>query len=78
MTSGAKEELVDNNNASKKPSHRIFVVRNYEKDGVEKGRWTEIGAAFPNKQGGLNIVLQASPVDGRCVALPNDERPESE
>ena len=60
-------------NTSKKPSHRIFVVRSYEKDGVEKGHWTEIGAAFLNKQGGLNIVLQAMPVDGRCVALPYEE-----
>lgn len=72
----AEEELMDEN--SKKPSHRIFVVRNYEKGGEQKGRWTEIGAAFANKQGGFNIVLQASPVDGRCVALPNDEQPKSE
>ena len=59
---------------SKKPSHRIFIVRSYEKDGVEKGHWTEIGAAFAN-QGCFNIQLQASPLDGRCVALPYEEQP---
>jgi hypothetical protein len=58
---------------NKKPSHRIFIVRDYEKDGQQKSHWTEIGVAFANKQGGLNIQLQASPLDGRCVALPFDE-----
>lgn len=60
---------------NKKPSHRIFIVRNYEKDGVEKSHWTEIGAAFLNKQGGFNIQLNATRVDGRCVALPFEEQP---
>lgn len=60
---------------NKKPSHRIFIVRNYEKDGVEKSHWTEIGVAFANRQGGFNIQLQANPVDGRCVALPFEEQP---
>ena len=60
---------------TKKPSHRIFIVRSYEKDGVEKGHWTEIGAAFANKHGGFNIQLNATPVDGRCVALPFEEQP---
>jgi hypothetical protein len=64
--------LPENN---KKPSHRLFIVRNYEKDGVKKSHWTEIGVAFANKQGGLNIQLQAAPLDGRCVALPFEEQP---
>ena len=59
------------------PSHRIFIVRNYDKDGVEKSHWMEIGAAFLNKQGGFNIHLQAAPLDGRCVALPFEEKPKA-
>ena len=62
----------------KRPSHRIFIVRNYEKDGEERSHWTEIGVAFANKQGGFNIQLQASPLDGRCVALPFEEQPSAE
>jgi hypothetical protein len=56
------------------PSHRIFVVRNYEKDGEEKASWTEIGVAFQNKLG-FSIQLVATPLDGRCVALPYEEKP---
>ena len=56
------------------PSHRIFVVRNYEKNGEEKASWTEIGVAFTNKLG-FSIQLQANPIDGRCVALPYEEKP---
>ncbi|MBI1944666.1 MAG: hypothetical protein HYS27_03160 [Deltaproteobacteria bacterium] len=57
---------------SKRPTHRIYIARSYEKDGVEKTHWTEIGAAFANRQGGFNIQLTAAPIDGRCVALPAD------
>lgn len=56
------------------PSHRIFVVRNYEKNGEEKASWLEIGVAFQNKLG-FSIQLQANPIDGRCVALPYEEKP---
>ena len=56
------------------PSHRLFVVRNYEKNGEEKSSWTEIGVVFPNKNG-FTMQLHSLPIDGRCIALPYDERP---
>ncbi|WP_270373653.1 hypothetical protein [Marinicauda sp. Alg238-R41] len=50
------------NNA--RPSHRLFTVTG---DG-ENARWTEIGAAWSNKDGkGFNLALEALPVNGRLV-----------
>ena len=40
-----------------------------------KGYWTEVGAAWPHKDGkGYNIVLRAHPVDGRVVLREPFER----
>jgi len=51
----------------------VFTVEEYEANGKTQKRWTKIGAAFPHKEGtGLNIELQAFPVDGRLVVLPPD------
>jgi hypothetical protein len=51
-------------NEPKRPSHYVYAV-NGER---EKGFWTKIGAAFPNKDGqGFNLVLNAVPLVGRMV-----------
>ena len=45
-----------------RPTHRIYSVT---KDG-EKTRWTELGAAWPHKDGkGFNLKYTACPV-GEC------------
>ena len=48
---------------SKKPSHIAYHIR-----GEEKGYFTRIGAAWPNKDGqGFNIQLDIVPLDGRIT-----------
>jgi len=49
---------------SKRPTHRIFSVNG---EG-ENASWTEIGAAWPNKDGlGFSISCNALPLGGRMV-----------
>jgi hypothetical protein len=45
------------------PSKRqaVFSVRSTEKGSI----WTRIGTAFTNKDGSLNVVLEALPVGNR-------------
>jgi len=50
---------------SKQPSHRAYtVIRREGQDDF----WLNIGLAFPHNDGkGLNIMLQAMPLDGKIV-----------
>lgn len=58
-----------------KPSHRVFTVE--KRDGKDD-YWTEIGAAFPHKDGkGFNLQLRALPLDGKLVLRapePKDDK----
>lgn len=46
------------------PTHRIFRVSGEGKS----AKWTEIGAAWPNKDGhGFSITCEAMPLTGRIV-----------
>ena len=50
-----------------KPTHFVYTVKE-GKDGSDKGFWTKIGAGFLHKDGkGLNIILDALPVDGQLT-----------
>jgi hypothetical protein len=44
-------------------------VRNYEKDGEEKSKWTQIGTAFGCKDGSLNVVLDHVPLGGGTINI---------
>lgn len=58
-----------------KPTHRLFRVVG---DG-EKANWTEIGAAWPNKDGqGFSITCDAMPLSGRIVMRAITEKPQAE
>jgi hypothetical protein len=47
------------------PTHRAYSV--IKRDGQED-YWLNLGLAFPHKDGkGFNIILQASPLDGKIV-----------
>ena len=47
------------------PTHRVYTV--IQREGQDD-YWLNIGLAFPHKDGkGFNIVLQASPLDGKIV-----------
>jgi len=41
----------------------VFTI--IEKEGWDKGIWTRIGTAFDNRDGSLNIFLDALPVNGK-------------
>lgn len=46
------------------PTHRIYLVKGES----ETARWTEIGAAWANKDGqGYSLSLDAVPLGGRIV-----------
>jgi uncharacterized protein (DUF736 family) len=46
------------------PTHRLYHV----KGPGEQTRWTEIGAAWPNRdEQGFSLQLDAVPLDGRIV-----------
>lgn len=47
-----------------KPTHRLYRVEGEGK----KARWTEIGSAWPNRDGeGFSIACGAMPLQGRLV-----------
>jgi hypothetical protein len=59
----------------KQPTHRAYSV--IKREGQDDF-WLNIGLAFPHKDGkGLNVVLQAFPLDGKIVLRePSDDEPE--
>lgn len=54
---------------------KVLTVEEYEGPGGKAARrWTQIGVAFPHKDGaGLNVELRCLPLNGRLVILPPDE-----
>ena len=53
---------------NKSPKYHAFVVKEREED---QKFWTRIGSACEHsKGGGLNIELDALPLDGKIVLLP--------
>src|SRR5579863_2533772 len=60
-----------------RPTHRAYSV--IKREGQEDN-WLNLGLAFPHKDGkGLNIVLQAYPLDGKIVCREiTDDEPEQQ
>lgn len=59
-----------------KPTHRAFIVQNYQSGGEDKSHWSRIGSVWPHKDGkGFDVTLSAFPVDGRLVIRPNEPKP---
>jgi hypothetical protein len=62
MTTNTKTPTPPSANA---PSHYVYQVRDRE---GQKGIWTRIGAAWPQRDGkGFNVQLDAIPLDGRIT-----------
>lgn len=60
--------------AMSKPLLNAFAVTEYESNGKQKTFWRQIGVAFAHKTGdGLEVRLDALPVNGRIVLLPPKE-----
>lgn len=43
----------------------VYVVKDIEGPEGKRGYWTRIGTAFVNRDGSLNVELEALPVSGR-------------
>lgn len=57
----------------------VFVTREFERQGQPETAWTRIGVAFPLKtKDGFSVVFDALPVDGKCVMLLHEEKPEGQ
>ena len=60
---------------STKPTLIAYTVK--ERGRNQSAIWTRIGAAWPHSSGsGLNIELEAFPIDGRLVLI--EPKPETE
>ena len=52
--------MASNNNT---PTHRVFQVRDNGEG--RKASWTQIGVGFTNRDGSINLLLNAVPLDGK-------------
>ena len=58
------------------PTHTCFSIR--ERGDGKKAFWTAIGSAWTNKDGSLNLRLDALPVDGKITVRPRKDEAEAE
>jgi hypothetical protein len=43
----------------------VFAIYDSKGDAHERSRWVRVGVAFENKDGSLNVLLNAIPLSGR-------------
>jgi len=53
----------------------VYAIYETKADGRERARWVRVGVAFPNRDGSVNVLLDAIPLSGR---LQIRDRPESQ
>lgn len=63
-----------------KPTHKAYVVQEPREGSDRKGRWLEVGAVWPHRNGsGFDVVIaQGLSVSGRVVCVPpkaDEEQP---
>ncbi len=57
---------------TKKPTHIAYNVRDYKAGDKQDSDWTRVGVAWEHKDGeGLDVILDANPVNGRVVIRKN-------
>ena len=49
--------------SNRTPDFEAYTV--IEREGQERGYWLRIGAGWENRDGSINVVLNALPVNGR-------------
>jgi hypothetical protein len=60
-----------------RPTHTAYTVRDFTKKdtGETDSSWNRVGVAFLHKDGkGLDVILDALPVNGRVVLRLNDPK----
>ena len=43
----------------------VYAIYESKTDGRARARWVRVGLAFPNRDGSLNVLLDALPLSGR-------------
>jgi hypothetical protein len=43
----------------------VYAIFEPKNDGRDRARWVRVGVAFPNRDGSLNVLLDALPLSGR-------------
>ena len=43
----------------------VFTMPDRDENTPEKGRWTKVGVGFVNRDGSINVLLDAVPLNGR-------------
>jgi len=43
----------------------VYAIYESKTEGRERSRWVRVGVAFDNKDGSLNVLLDALPLSGR-------------
>ena len=43
----------------------VFAIYEPKNDGRDRARWVRVGVAFPNRDGSINVLLDALPLSGR-------------
>ena len=59
------------------PTYIVYHVKDAvdSENGKQRGVWTRVGAAWPNKDGkGFSVVLDVVPLDGRLILREPMER----
>jgi hypothetical protein len=62
--------------AGKKMLWIYNLVEKDSKDGGKKTIWNKVGTAFVNRDGSLNLILDAIPLSGRCQVREDRDPPE--
>ena len=52
----------------------VFTI--VDKEGFERSFWVKVGACFPNRDGSLNVYLDALPLNGR-LQIRDRNRPQN-
>lgn len=66
-------DTTNNETTSKKPPYIAYSVR--DRGEGKKSKFTEIGVAFPHKDGkGFDILYDAVPLSGRITLRTNEDK----
>jgi len=50
----------------------VYAIYESKTEGRERSRWVRVGVAFENKDGSLNVLLDALPLSGRLQIRNRD------
>jgi hypothetical protein len=48
----------------------VYAIYESRSDGRERSRWVRVGVAFDNRDGSVNVLLDALPLSGRLQIRP--------